>query len=636
VLLFDPSVCRAAANGRLGPGPRFAAQRWAELLDANTHFSQSATAVVPPTTLLRELLESGRAFMSTKKSHHANMLECFQQTRVLLQLEPNLREWFPRERDALVAALKATQPIPSNVARDDQRDWVAQRTKSIAKGPLTAFGKVVADPATGYRQRLIEAITAQFIQVPVDVNGWRRFDEHLTYLAAIALSEGRGGRWLAIAAADAIAAAASDADAADAFSLLVASGEERFTVAVILNGAKSIRNLDAFGCVKIEQRPVWPGANGSVTGPKLDTFVAQRQHASRTSWCGVFVAVEAFDPEHARAKALSLVERLEDHIAAEHRVATFQIGADVLVYRAETSRTQLLRRDSSSVPQARPLGGRNLAPLERSLRFHKLARTEPTPVLGVVQSWIALENLAESAKVLGQTLPGQWRWKSVSPTSFLPDHVGAITFLAAARNQIISGLHIVRKGARGGGQKERWLELETWLGVQPGRHWFVDLERWVALLKAEPAQAVPARLQPDASAEHAAALLRKVVVDLPPYVSFRLDETRRMVCSPGLLLFSSSRAQQRATANVSRIRLLRHRVVHGAMPENESAKHVAEAGRHLLDAVFEVIPNWLNGDGAWRALYDARAWQGTLKKSWGVADAVLDITPDEIARGRKK
>jgi len=50
---------------------------------------------------------------------------------------------------------------------------------------------------------------------------------------------------------------------------------------------------------------------------------------------------------------------------------------------------------------------------------------------------------------------------------------------------------------------------------------------------------------------------------------------------------------------------------------------------HLLDAVFEVIQHWLNGEGAWRALYDARGWQRTLTKAWGVANAVLDVTRND-------
>lgn len=42
-------------------GPRYAAQRWAELLDEHTHFSLSASAIVPPTVALGEMVEEAES-----------------------------------------------------------------------------------------------------------------------------------------------------------------------------------------------------------------------------------------------------------------------------------------------------------------------------------------------------------------------------------------------------------------------------------------------------------------------------------------------------------------------------------------------------------------------------------------------
>jgi hypothetical protein len=289
--------------------------------------------------------------------------------------------------------------------------------------------------------------------------------------------------------------------------------------------------------------------------------------------------------------------------------------------------------DARTVESARPLGGRLLPSLQRSLRFHKLARTEEASVVAVVQSWIALENLARHARAYLQK-GGRRQWVRQNPATFLPTHIGSVTYLAAARHQIISSWHVARMGCGGGAGGPRFQELARWLGVLAQRNWYVDPDRWLALLVASPAAVAPNPLPLTASPAQAAALMRELAAGATPYVRLRVEEAAAMASRPARLSEWSSRVERRAQANVSRIRMLRNRVVHGAMPEHESARQVAAAGRQLLDAVFEVTPNWLGSrEPVWKALYNARGWQKGLAKRWRAPGSVVGVTVDAIIKG---
>jgi hypothetical protein len=85
---------------------------------------------------------------------------------------------------------------------------------------------------------------------------------------------------------------------------------------------------------------------------------------------------------------------------------------------------------------------------------------------------------------------------------------------------------------------------------------------------------------------------------------------------------------------VSRTHLMRHETVHGALVESESAVHLARAARHLLDAVYEVLPHWLTaGSAVWEGFRDARQWRVTLAQEW-TSGLPLAVSPKEIIEGR--
>ena len=431
--------------------------------------------------------------------------------------------------------------------------------------------------------------------------------------------------------ADAFAAAGSSQAAADAFRAILVGTPERYVAAACVRGADSIRRLGAFGCSQVGDPAVWPNGNHGQSGARLRHFLSQRLDG-RGRACALFVEVDALDPGHARELALAKIALVHDHIAAEHRIAHFEVDSEVLILHESSNTTTRIGGYERTVESAKPLGGRVLPSLQRSLRFYKLARSEDAAVVAVVQSWIAMENLARGARAYLPKKGGR-SWVRQNPAAFLPRHIGAIVYLAAARNQVISAWHLARNGCGQGANAARFTELSRWLGVTAARKWYVDLDSWLALLGATPAPVAPDPLPMTASPAQAAAVLRDLLTTATPYVRIRLDEAGSMVRRPARLAEWSGRVERRAQANVSRLRMLRNRVVHGAMPEHTSARQVAAAGRHVLDATFEVIPHWLGGVPVWRALYNARSWQESLRKRWRAAGSTLGTSLDEITHG---
>jgi hypothetical protein len=632
VLAFKPSVSNAAANTALSPSWRYLVQRWAELLDDHAPLSRSAYSYVDPVTAVRESVEAATEFLGSTEFRYPTMVEAFQTLRRLITAEPNLHAWFPAERSAALAALKRVQPVrgADPVAK---RRHVVRRTRGALQNELLSLQRALDDPVQGYARRLLDAVARA---EPTTDAEWRAFDEDLAYLAAYALGEGRGARHLVVTVAEGLARSRTDQEAEDVFRSVVTSPRERHTVVVILLGARGVhRDATRFGCELVGKPPTWPNGNRGKNGQRLQDFL--RRHSTGSA-CALFVPVDAFDYEHAWRVALTHADRLLDQLAAEHRVAEFKFKDDGLVLRESDQKLRTLAPPRAQVVVARPLAKQSIPELERSMRFHRLARATDAPVLAVAQSWIALEHLARNAQKrvthdrAGNPLRGGPVWRDENPAVFLPAHVAATAFLAAGRNAIVSSWNIARLGGNTATQG-RWRELERWLGVG-ANPWLVDPDRWLRLLRTTPDETPPTQLDPTASVAEAAAVLWDMVALMTPFVQQRVADTARLVRRLGALVYFASQVEGRARTNVSRVQLMRHRTVHGALMDSESAFQLASAAHHVIDAVYEVLPNWLQANQpTWRSFFAARQWSEQLKREWNRPAAQLSRPTHSIVRG---
>lgn len=614
MLIEDKSVLAAEQNERLSDPVRYLAVRLAELLDPGSHFSHSGNERLDPIHLLAELVIAAQGFLENDGTRRETMQEALARTRSLLKGTRHLQAWYGAERQAVLNDLTvASQPPGAGHQSETQlRNYVKTKTGALLRGSLAALAHSLNDPNTGYRRRLLETIEDAITEASFDDARWRDFDDDLADLAGLLLGEGRDGAQLARDLASRLADADSDAEALASLKEIVCSAAETFRVGFILHGTKQVANAAAFNCTVVAPNDAEWGTT-TLRDPKprdsLRRFLRRRTDKRRA--CGVIVEVQALDPFHARALAMSQAEELRDQLAAEHRLNTFRIDEDVIVLEASTGMITPLVHRPSGVKAGRTLTRQPIPELQHALRYHALAQRESAPVVSVLHSWIALESLAVGGKVMTPSGP-----KYQGAGSFLPPHLGAVIKMTSVRQLLTRSWWIARNRARQSSHRAEWEELGRWLGVQgPGGQ--VDIDRWKDLLLAEPSGDVPDSLGPGTTVDEAASWLELLAPEFGVFADRRIRMVRWLLAKGDRLVNHISKLGQRAEAHASRMNWLRNKAVHNAMIHAPSAQQLARTAYDIGDAVFEVIPHWLPGTNAtWEALKAFRGRASQNMSNW--------------------
>jgi hypothetical protein len=265
--------------------------------------------------------------------------------------------------------------------------------------------------------------------------------------------------------------------------------------------------------------------------------------------------------------------------------------------------------------------------VESSLRFYGMARQERSPVVSVLHYWVALEALAEGARV--QFPDGTSGDQAAG--AFLPPHTASLMALVATKNQLTHLWQLLRHLGRQQ-QRVRWRELEVWLGLPPGRK-HVDLVKWRELLiAADGSVPAPSSLSAAATTAEAAAVVVELAERLGPFTRQRLAEVRsRFVHGAELGNWTAAMARS-AEINLTRMKFMRHRAVHRAVYRDASSHQVRQAAHDIMDCVYEVLPRWLPGRSApWEVFRDVRVYREQLARAWDAAGAgVPPVDPDKL------
>jgi hypothetical protein len=612
---------------------RFAVFRWVELLDPSSHFCVGASSLIDPLTGIRELREAIKDMGSLRGARPGEVLERSEAFRRILALNGRLHKWYPKERQALVQKLRvAEQGVPRNRRRQETWPTFENRRRQIA---LTRFSPILAnelaqfegrllDPVDGYLQQLLTDVRGRLVQTPPSFAEWRQLDHALQWLAAHALEHGRDHHSLAVGVLGALERAGSIQKAADDFVAIFGMPQRPFSAAISVEGVAHIRRADQSDCLPVTRRPIWPGKNTS-QNKRLEKLLEDARARRGGPACVVVTQCQAWDPGHARQKALAAVAQLIDHVCAEHPAADIRFGHSVLVRDEQSGHvkdaSQRLR--SIRVAQAR----KPQEEFTRSLRFYGIARQETVPVVSVLHTWIALEDLAGEAK--RQTPTGT---KPHAPGAFLPPHAGAAVALACTQAQLTSTFQTFRALAKKMGEFSAWREIEDWLGVKAfGPP--IPLPAWLQLIcAASPGRAaVPPSLDPKATQTVAGAFLWALASRLGPFVQFRLEELSKRLRNGGELSNWASEIRMLAELHLVRMRFLRHATVHRARHSDEAARQLAVASHDIADAVYEVLPLWLNGGNAtWEGFRDLRNHLEDLIRLWVSATGRPSIDPDHL------
>jgi len=627
------AVHRAAKSPHVTDSMQFTVYRWTELLEPSNHFCVAASSWIDPLTGIRELRDAIETIRSTEQASAGEVLARSEALRRILTLHSRLNAWYPDHHRALIRGLKqAEQGTPRQARPKESRAEFERRRRRVAIGRFTPIlsselarleGDLL-DPADGYLQRLLAEIRGWLVQAPKTFVDWRRLDQALKWLAVHAVEHGRDPQSLTAHVANAFERAESKQQASDNFAAVFGQPQRPHVVAIAVEGIRRIRRVEDFGCLPMSKHPCWPDGTPAQDS-RLTAFHEEARTRRDGPACIALVPCSAWDPGHARQQALARVAKLVDHVCAEHPATDIRLGRSILVLDTQSGEITDPSPPLRSLREARARKPQEL--FSRSLRFYGLARQETVPVISVLHTWIALEDLAADAQ--RQTRIGV---KAQAPGAFLPPHAGAAVALACTRAQLISTFHVLRVLAKKGNERPAWVEIERWLGVKAfGPP--IPLPRWLQLIRATPTSgtAPPAHLDPDATQSAAAAHLWSLASRLGPFACFRIEELSRRLRNGGELSNWASEIRMLAELHLVRMRFLRHAAVHRARHSDEAARQLAVASHDIADAVYEVLPLWLTGSNAtWEGLRDARRHLQSLISAWASASGRPDVDPERL------
>jgi hypothetical protein len=608
------SVVAACDNQALGPPARYAAGRLFELLHPASHFSQSAAFVLSPQQTVHELAALSKTFIANQDVRYPAMEACMETARNLMTtLYPRIAKWWPGEvqnlLDQMQAALAPTLSLRGPEARNALVPGIRDLVLPSALALLKAFAKNKPSLAMQLFLAVRDGMTTQ---PPSTLKQWNAFDADLSHLAAHALISERDGYQLALRYSERLAAGSSPQDAADALGAELAQAKESYTVALVLRGARHLDAADVLGCTQLPAPAAWPGGSGN--DGKLRSFLAPLIDGQQA--LGVVVSVSAVDPAEAQVRAWGKAQRLRDQLLATHRARSLHLYPTALVLHDASDTVSRQPLEPGGTHRARPVAPNASMELAPALRFAALARDESMTVMRSMHAWVALEKLAKGARRVRQ---GVITDHELSAGMYVPQRVAALMSLTAARSQWTSSWHVAALTGRASRRADDWLLVEGALGVTDPM--LVPLRPWAEVLTATPTIPVPAGVDQSSTPGDVLAFILGLLDDISPHAAVRVRQSGRHLSNGDVLANWATNIDLAARGHVNRIHLMRHRVVHEGILNASGAREVAQVAEHTLDAVFEVLAQWMpqpNGHAPWfvlnevqgRAFRALTAWRG--------------------------
>jgi hypothetical protein len=560
-------------------------QRLLEQQDPDTHLAGSGASRLDPLSAVVEGRRIARA-------HHADGQPTYELARdVLIAVQRTLTDhradltaWFGATfTDAEAALASALSRGPAQLRAT---------AHSLASGKLLALQDVLVAGPMPLRRRLADRILS-----PGSPLNQEDLDAAIDLFGATLVAEGRNGAAFADDLVACVRAAPSHHSASIAIRALVDRPSEEHRVASVLVGTSEPQGIAAFGCVLVDSPQRWPGSFGA--DARADSKLAdfKRSYAAGNDRSLIVTAVDAFDAYGARDQAEAKVQALIDQYSSRHRVVGFGLAPSSLVLRRSDLRTTRLHR----TPR-RPVKGkaytRTAGPLTQTIdafRYAAIARATEAPVVQVLHRWIALESLARGAR--DHPSPHA-TGSSMRSFDFVTERVAALVALHAIRQSLTATWAVVRTAARRSTAHTTWAEVERWLGV-PVSGRLDDLTRWTALLAARPTRP-PAQLRRSTAVGPVAKVLDGQLRSFNPFAEQAFFRWQALLRDRSRFVQWAEDTRERTRVALIRMYAVRNASVHSAVGEVRGAEQLAIAARNILDAVLEVLPNWLESHPARR------------------------------------
>ena len=593
------------------------AQRLPELLDPHAHFGRSASFKIDPITALREVVRLSSAYATTGGRNPSTevLTDAIRNTRDLLVAETRLTQWFPEERAAAIQALAhCTDFALAKTKKQTARNWLKAEVPKAVRGPILTLRNTLEDSENGYRPRLLAHVESQAREGLKMAPDWRAFDVDLQNFAACLLADGRSGLALGKAIARKIARATDTATALKSLHDTWTAAKQSYVVAFCLPGVRQPKSLTAFGCRKMDASKCWESAQGGKANKALKEFAKNRDQI-------IFTDVQAFDFEQAQTIAFDAAERLADQYGARHRTYVIDVSPEMLLLRVSDGQTRRAEDRPRRNPTPRALLPAPNEALEQSFRYAALSRSERSPIVQILHSWIALEALASEP-----TTPQR-------PYRFLQSRLAPVLSLQAVRHGIAASWQIASRAGRRGEDSARWEEIERWLGINTRHRTLHDLNDWVALLRGRASRKVPKTLPADAPAQDAAAVFNQILADFPPFPRKTVEYWRWLLSRGPRLVNWCAVMELQAQTTINRMYVVRNFSVHKALTKSDGAGQLSHAGHNMVDAVYEVLPAWLQPRQAtWRSFDRLRRRAHHVLRSWGRKKRPALINAERLTR----
>lgn len=565
--------------------------------DPRTYFQLAASSRLIPPAALSEVIEAVEAYQS----------------------EPNLA--FKAVVPALKRAERAMNRSVASMFRNAAPD--VARYLSVAQGAISresnpgvlsaylaahhsSISRAAADAAENYNANFayISELSSMLAEVLKSSEkftpGKKSHAVSLTReLVAAVANQGRTPEIFAASICELIRKQRNASNAASGFLKFMSEPTRRFQVVVVIDGTVRTLGLDynLFRRVDPNQSISWTtpsvGTKRATADMDLVRFClhhwglkysrsATEKHDLLAQ--ALITTVDAWDEEQARHVALDRAEELVDKINAEHRTNHFGVKRKVMVWQEGEREAREVFPKGRTQPTTRQMSLVHAPSVNRSLRFASRAAGERAGSMQVFFAWIALEYLGRGGNKTPQNLVAEYAPYAVSLVELR--HLVTLVWVQVTAHKAPASFPVEVRHAikRGNGPLEKQHKAQAF-----------DMRKLLALIIADGGHTDHLEsVSGLTSAEAGAAIQAWVGIqsELSAFAVFQIKQVRD-------ILRDNTRCQQHfeevrldADEILQRMRFVRNQTAHNAGVGSTEHLPLSDAALKVLDAVFEVLPQW--------------------------------------------
>lgn len=565
--------------------------------DSHVYFQLAASSLLVPPAALSEVIEAVEAYQSEPKLALKAVVPALRRAKRAINrsLADTLRDTGSNVADYLTVAEEA-------ISREDNTGVLSAYLKEssipISEAAATAAESYNTDSA--YLTDLSRKL-ADLLEDPGKFTSGKkaRAVNLVRELVAAVANQGRTPEVFAAALGQLIREQRHGTNAAEALLKFMAEPTRTFQVAFVIDNTVRTTGLDTSLFRRIEPNQSiswttptiekkWPTADMDLVrfclqhwGVKHSDAVTHRHNILAQV---VVTNVEAWDEEQARHVALDRAEELVDRINAEHRTSHFGVKRKVMVWQEGQKTAQEHFPKGKVQPKTRQMRLVDGPSVNRSLRFASRAAGERGGSMQVFFSWIALEYLGRGGSDTPQNLVADYAPYAVSLVELR--HLLTLVWVRVTAQKDPANLPIeVRRAIkRGSGPIKRKSNPREF-----------DMRKLLALIISDGSHTSHLESVADLSKTEAEAAIQAWVgaqAELGAYATYEIRQVRDTLRNNTRFQQHLEEVRLDADEVLQRMRFVRNQTAHNAGVGSTEHLPLSDAALKVLDAVFEVLPQW--------------------------------------------